>query len=189
MPAHPMSVEARETVPFTTMLQKGAFLTIDPNVWTESRARLLMRAASYPQVERIFVNPAIKKKMCDTWRGDRTNLAKLRPIYGHDSHFHIRIKCPPGAASCKPPAPVLLTTDAANRWHGGSRRNHGRRRAAEARYEAGQAARSDGLRSSECLLVGSHGAVRQLGADGHLWRRRGCCPEGRADGAGACRGV
>jgi len=106
MPAHPMSVEEREILPFTTMLQKGAFLTINPNVWTKSHARLLMRAASYPQVERIFVNPAIKKKMCDTWTGDRTNLGKLRPIYGHDSHFHIRMKCPPGAASCKPQAPV-----------------------------------------------------------------------------------
>ncbi|MBO9630481.1 MAG: penicillin-insensitive murein endopeptidase [Shinella sp.] len=106
MPAHPLSIEERETLPFTTVLQKNAFLTINPNVWTESRARLLMRAASYPQVERIFVNPAIKKKMCDTWTGDRTNLGKLRPIYGHDSHFHIRIKCPPGATSCKPQAPV-----------------------------------------------------------------------------------
>jgi penicillin-insensitive murein endopeptidase len=101
-----MSYEERETLPFTTMLQKDKFLTIDPKVWTQSRAELLMLAASYPQVERIFVNPAIKKKMCDTWTGDRTNLGKLRPEYGHDSHFHIRIKCPPGAAGCKPQAPV-----------------------------------------------------------------------------------
>ncbi|QFY62039.1 penicillin-insensitive murein endopeptidase [Rhizobium grahamii] len=107
MPSRHLTAEQRETLPFTTMLQKGAFLTINPNVWSESRARLLMRAASYPQVERIFVNPAIKKKMCDTWTGDRTNLGKLRPEYGHDSHFHIRIKCPPGAAGCKPQAPVV----------------------------------------------------------------------------------
>ncbi len=65
-----------------------------------------MQAASYPQVERVFVNPAIKKKLCDTWTGDRTLLGKLRPDYGHDSHFHIRMKCPPGAAGCKPQAPV-----------------------------------------------------------------------------------
>jgi penicillin-insensitive murein endopeptidase len=106
MPARRMSAEEREALPFTTMLQKNAFLTINPNVWTAAHARLLMRAAGYPQVERIFVNPAIKKKMCDTWTGDRTNLGKLRPEYGHDSHFHIRIKCPPGATSCKPQAPV-----------------------------------------------------------------------------------
>jgi penicillin-insensitive murein endopeptidase len=65
-----------------------------------------MRAASYPDVERIFVNPAIKKKMCETWTGDRTNLGKLRPEYGHDSHFHIRIRCPAGSAGCTPQAPV-----------------------------------------------------------------------------------
>lgn len=106
MPSHRMSAEERETMPFTTMLQKDAFLTINPDVWSAAHARLLMRAASYPQVERIFVNPAIKKKMCDTWTGDRTNLGKLRPEYGHDSHFHIRMKCPPGAAGCKPQAPV-----------------------------------------------------------------------------------
>ncbi|PKA43980.1 penicillin-insensitive murein endopeptidase [Rhizobium sullae] len=106
MPTRRMTAEEREDLPFTTMLQKEKFLTINPRVWTQSHAELLMLAASYPQVERIFVNPAIKKKMCDTWRGDRTNLGKLRPIYGHDSHFHIRMKCPPGAADCKPQAPI-----------------------------------------------------------------------------------
>jgi penicillin-insensitive murein endopeptidase len=106
MPSHRMSYEERETLPFTTVLQKDKFLTINPKVWTEQRAELLMLAASYPEVERIFVNPAIKKKLCDTWTGDRTNLGKLRPEYGHDSHFHIRIKCPAGAAGCTPQAPV-----------------------------------------------------------------------------------
>ncbi|MDE1993250.1 MAG: penicillin-insensitive murein endopeptidase [Rhizobiaceae bacterium] len=106
MPSHTMTAAERETLPFTTMLAKNKFLTIDDKVWTDSRARLLMQAASYPEVERIFVNPAIKKKMCDTWTGDRTNLGKLRPEYGHDSHFHIRIKCPVGSVGCTPQAPV-----------------------------------------------------------------------------------
>ncbi|TCL71974.1 murein endopeptidase [Rhizobium sp. BK251] len=106
MPPRTLTAEEREALPFTTMLQKNKFLTVDPNVWTTAHARLLMRAASYPQVERIFVNPAIKKKMCDSWTGDRSNLGKLRPEYGHDSHFHIRLRCPPGAITCKPQAPV-----------------------------------------------------------------------------------
>ncbi|PZM16055.1 penicillin-insensitive murein endopeptidase [Rhizobium tubonense] len=106
MPKRTLTPAERESMPFTSMLQKNAFLTIDPNVWTDARARLLMRAASYPQVERIFVNPAIKKKMCDTWTGDRSNLGKLRPEYGHDSHFHIRIRCPVGSIGCTPQAPV-----------------------------------------------------------------------------------
>ncbi|MET0748532.1 MAG: penicillin-insensitive murein endopeptidase [Rhizobium sp.] len=106
MPSRLLTPTERETKPFTTVLAKGKFLTIDPTVWTESHARLLMRAASYPQVERIFVNPAIKKKMCDSWTGDRSNLGKLRPEYGHDSHFHIRLRCPAGSIGCTPQAPV-----------------------------------------------------------------------------------
>ena len=93
-------------MPFTTMLDKSKFLTVDPRRWTNTHARVVMKAASYPQVERVFVNPAIKKKLCDTWTGDRSLLGKVRPIYGHDEHFHIRIHCPPGAAGCKKQAPV-----------------------------------------------------------------------------------
>ena len=28
-------------------------------------------------------------------------LAKVRPLYGHNYHFHIRMKCPEGMAGCK----------------------------------------------------------------------------------------
>jgi hypothetical protein len=44
MPKRTLTPTERESLPFTTMLQKNAFLTIDPNVWTEARAKLLMRA-------------------------------------------------------------------------------------------------------------------------------------------------
>ncbi|MBP1851711.1 penicillin-insensitive murein endopeptidase [Rhizobium halophytocola] len=105
-PATPLSVKQREDLPFTTLLDTSKFLTVDPKRWSPTHAKLLMQAASYPQVQRIFVNPAIKKKMCDTWTGDRTNLGKLRPYYGHDSHFHIRLRCPAGAKDCKPQAAI-----------------------------------------------------------------------------------
>nr|WP_257316464.1 penicillin-insensitive murein endopeptidase [Shinella pollutisoli] len=106
MPDRRLSAEERERLPFTSMLDKSRFLTVDSKRWTPTHARLVMKAASYPEVERVFVNPAIKKKLCDTWAGDRGLLGKVRPIYGHDEHFHIRIKCPPGAAGCKPQAAV-----------------------------------------------------------------------------------
>lgn len=106
MPDRRLSHQEREDLPFTSLLQKDKFLTVDPRRWTPTHARLIMLAASYPQVERVFVNPAIKKKLCDTWTGDRSLLGKVRPIYGHDSHFHIRMKCPPGAANCKSQAAV-----------------------------------------------------------------------------------
>lgn len=105
-PAQPLTPEQREKMPFTSMLDKSKFLTVDSRRWTNTHAKLVVKAASYPQVERIFVNPAIKKKLCDTWTGDRAVLGKIRPIYGHDEHFHIRIKCPEGASGCKPQAAV-----------------------------------------------------------------------------------
>ncbi|NTF85633.1 penicillin-insensitive murein endopeptidase [Agrobacterium rhizogenes] len=106
MPSRTLTAAERESLPFTSMLAKDKFLTINDRVWTPAHARLLMRAASYPEVQRIFVNPAIKKKMCDSWTGDRANLGKLRPEYGHDSHFHIRLSCPAGSVSCTSQAPV-----------------------------------------------------------------------------------
>lgn len=105
-PAQPLTAAERESKPFTSMLDKSKFLTVDPRKWTDTHARLVLRAASYPQVERVFVNPAIKKKLCDTWTGDRSALGKVRPIYGHDEHFHIRMACPPGATNCKKQAAV-----------------------------------------------------------------------------------
>ncbi|MCD7110124.1 penicillin-insensitive murein endopeptidase [Rhizobium sp. DKSPLA3] len=105
-PARAMSVAERETRPFVSMLDKTKFLTVNPERWTPTHARLLMRAASEPEVDRVFVNPAIKKKLCETWTGDRTAMGKIRPIYGHDEHFHIRIKCPADSPGCKPQAAV-----------------------------------------------------------------------------------
>ncbi|MFB2552592.1 penicillin-insensitive murein endopeptidase [Ensifer soli] len=106
MPDRRLSPEEREDKPFVSMLRKDQFLTVDSRRWTPVHARLVMQAASYPDVERVFVNPAIKKKLCDTWQGDRALLGKVRPVYGHDEHFHIRLHCPEGAANCKPQAKV-----------------------------------------------------------------------------------
>jgi penicillin-insensitive murein endopeptidase len=83
------------------MLRKGTYI-VDDRIWTPAHVRLLKRAASYPEVERIFVNPGIKKKLCDTVTGDRSWLAKIRPNWGHDYHFHVRISCQPGSPDCKP---------------------------------------------------------------------------------------
>ena len=69
---------------------------INPKVWTEGHAKLLRRAASYPEVARIFVNPPIKKALCKWAKGDRSWLRKIRPWYGHNYHFHVRINCPRG---------------------------------------------------------------------------------------------
>jgi penicillin-insensitive murein DD-endopeptidase len=63
--------------------------------WTTAETRILKAAANIDSVERIFVNAAIKKHICKTEPPRRREwLRKLRPWYGHDDHFHARLKCP-----------------------------------------------------------------------------------------------
>src|SRR5215813_6261404 len=67
---------------------------VDPKVWTPGHLAIIRTAARQPEVERIFVNAAIKKALCREARGDRGWLHKVRPMWGHDYHFHIRLSCP-----------------------------------------------------------------------------------------------
>ncbi|WP_295446072.1 penicillin-insensitive murein endopeptidase [uncultured Thiodictyon sp.] len=74
------------------------------NAWGEPQRFLLESVARNPAVDRIFVNPGIKRAVCNEVTGDRTWLRKLRPWWGHDSHFHVRIRCPAGSPKCEPQA-------------------------------------------------------------------------------------
>jgi penicillin-insensitive murein endopeptidase len=100
MPSKTLSATERENMSAVSVI-KAKGLTVDENIWTPEHARLLRRAASYPEVERLLVHPGIKKKLCETVTGDRSWLRKVRPFWGHDYHFHIRIGCQPGSAGCK----------------------------------------------------------------------------------------
>lgn len=70
-------------------------------LWEERHRRVLELAARFPRVDRIFVNPHIKRELCRTTRGDRSWLRKIRPWWGHDDHFHARLFCPPGSPECE----------------------------------------------------------------------------------------
>ncbi|MBS9778475.1 MAG: penicillin-insensitive murein endopeptidase [Gammaproteobacteria bacterium] len=61
-------------------------------------------SATHPLVARIFVNPVVKWNLCQTERDTRW-LNKIRPWWGHDQHFHVRLSCPPNSADCKNQAP------------------------------------------------------------------------------------
>jgi len=102
MPDRTLTTHERETMSATSVI-KSRF-EINPKVWTEADARLIKRAASYPEVERIFVHPPIKKFLCEWAGGKGAWLAKVRAYYGHYYHFHIRISCPPDSPNCKPQA-------------------------------------------------------------------------------------
>lgn len=80
--------------------------TVNGN-WTPAHAALLEAAARDPAVERIFVTAPIKLQICADAPGrNRPWLAKIRPWWGHDTHFHVRLSCPPGAPGCVDPDPL-----------------------------------------------------------------------------------
>lgn len=87
--------------------------------WTEAQARIVMAAAEDPAVARIFVNAAIKAELC-RWAppGPRDWLGKVRPWWGHDHHFHVRLHCPADSPGCvaQEPAPPGDGCDASLDW-------------------------------------------------------------------------
>lgn len=99
MPGKTYTQAERESVSAVLMTKNRS--EIDTRVWTENQAKLIQRAAKYDKVARIFVHPPIKAELCRWARGDRTWLAKVRPMFGHNYHFHIRMKCPVGVQGCK----------------------------------------------------------------------------------------
>jgi len=70
--------------------------------WTPKTIRLLATAAADPAVDRIFVNPAIKRMVCEGPSGKAPWVARLRPWWAHHDHFHVRLKCPEGSPACVP---------------------------------------------------------------------------------------
>ncbi len=68
--------------------------------WTDKHRKLLELAANIKEVDRIFVNPYIKRDLCESITGNRHWLQKIRPWYHHDDHFHIRLHCPESSPEC-----------------------------------------------------------------------------------------
>ncbi len=105
MPDRRYTRREREITSATYMLTKDQ-LSINPQVWTDAHERLLKRVAGYPEVQRVLVHPAIKRQLCKTAGDDRAWLSKMRPVWGHNYHFHVRLFCPPGDRQCRPQKPV-----------------------------------------------------------------------------------
>jgi len=100
--ATPAGVRDRHEVP--SLVQPGG-MSVDPARYTERHAWLMRIAAEQPAVERIFINPAIKQALCRNHAGEPW-LRRVRPWPGHDSHFHIRLRCPAGQPACQDQAPI-----------------------------------------------------------------------------------
>lgn len=95
--------EKISSIPVRSADQKS----ITPN-WTPAHQAIMRAAASDARVDRIFVAAAVKIEMCRTaTHSDKAWLQKIRPIYGHDTHFHVRLKCPEGARACQTQTPSV----------------------------------------------------------------------------------
>lgn len=77
---------------------------LNQKLWDEKIAELLKVTAELPQVERILVDPLIKKQLCETEKQEEW-FSKIRPWFKHDNHFHVRLKCPQDSPDCVPQAP------------------------------------------------------------------------------------
>ncbi len=98
-----LTVTERENLSSTRMDRTSGAYTNDS--WTPQHEALLRRAASDPRVARIFIFPGAKVEMCKNATGDRSWLNKIRPWWGHNYHFHVRLNCQPGDPSCVPQDP------------------------------------------------------------------------------------
>lgn len=99
MPDRLLTEKEREELSAVSML-KPDMQSVDPERWTPKHAALIKRAASYKEVARIFIHPAIKKALCESAGSDRRWLSKVRPWWGHHYHFHVRLSCPPDSPTC-----------------------------------------------------------------------------------------
>jgi penicillin-insensitive murein DD-endopeptidase len=95
----PLSAAARREFAFTPVVDLEHATTTD--AWSSTIVSLLALAATDPAVDRIFVNPAVKREVCTATGGEAAWLAKLRPWWGHHDHFHVRLRCPETSAACR----------------------------------------------------------------------------------------
>ncbi len=87
-------------------------------------ARELELASNDPRVERIFVNPVLKRALC-AGPGEHAWLHKLRPWWGHSEHFHVRLSCPKDSPQCQaqPALPAGDGCDQVGWWFSAAARN------------------------------------------------------------------
>jgi len=103
MPGRRLGPAERDEMSATDVVAAGGMVV--NAAWTPQHRRLLETVAREPAVARIFVNAAIKQQLCREAGADRAWLAKIRPWWGHNYHFHVRLSCPSGDPECRSQAP------------------------------------------------------------------------------------
>ncbi|GLQ35366.1 penicillin-insensitive murein endopeptidase [Amylibacter marinus] len=100
-----LTVAERESLSSANM-RSGDQRSVSKN-WTKQHMKVMEIAAKDRAVDRIFVTPPVKIYMCKHARGNRDWLQKIRPFWGHNYHFHVRLKCPKGDRRCETQKPTV----------------------------------------------------------------------------------
>ena len=108
LPPQSLGLSRRERENISSIPVRSADQRSVTGNWSAQHHALMRAAASDPRVDRIFVAAAVKIEMCKTaTRKDKAWLQKIRPVAGHDTHFHVRLKCPAGASLCQTQTPTV----------------------------------------------------------------------------------
>jgi penicillin-insensitive murein endopeptidase len=97
------AAEREEISSIRTDRGDGAYVN---DSWSPQHEAILRAAAQDPRVNRIFIFAGAKVEMCENATGDREWLRKIRPWWGHNYHFHVRLNCPAGADNCEAQAAI-----------------------------------------------------------------------------------
>ena len=105
MPGRVLSTEERNKISASNLVAADG-KHVNEN-WSAADAAFIRTAAEQPDVERVLVNAAIKKRLCEMEGKDNHSwMDKVRPWYGHDDHIHVRLKCPADSPNCRKQPPV-----------------------------------------------------------------------------------
>ena len=108
LPAKRLNLSVQEREDLSSIPVRSADQRSVTKNWTPQNREIMKAAALDPRVDRIFVAAAVKIEMCKTAKASDTKwLQKIRPEAGHDTHFHVRLKCPKGASPCKTQKPTV----------------------------------------------------------------------------------
>jgi penicillin-insensitive murein endopeptidase len=75
----------------------------------DDQIKLIKFMARDSSVDRIFINPSFKKKLClnsGSLKLSAEEQHKMRAWWGHDDHIHVRIKCPSDSPHCVSQKPI-----------------------------------------------------------------------------------
>jgi penicillin-insensitive murein endopeptidase len=103
-PKPPTPRAAREEIAVASLVRPDG-RGLDPAVFTPAHAALIRLAAETPGVDRVIVHHGIKRGLCQL-HGGQAWLRRVRPWRGHESHMHIRLRCPAGSPACIEAPPI-----------------------------------------------------------------------------------